>query len=298
MKQNLRVSVAQMSAEVPGRTVPTKREKDRRLLREMLRLAGQRQSDLVLFGEYANQFHRSTSRKRREYLPDRIPGVFTKHIASYARRYRMNIALPILGEKAGVLSSYVLLFDRTGRMAGCYQKAHVTYPESRLGIVPGDSIPVFELDIGHVGIMNCMDIEYPETAQTLMLKGAYLLLFPHVQASWGEIDWEIRYRSRAIDTGLFVVSASYGYPEGEWEPGKIVGRSGIVYPDGLIAADAGRGVGVLTVDIDVKRRRLTDFHFGQKRDRTSAIVASRRPELYGALTERLMPEKVSGRGRK
>ncbi len=76
------------------------------------------------------------------------------------------------------------------------------------------------LDCCTVGIMTCMDIEYPEVAQVLMLHGAEILLFPHVQTGWSEVDWEVRYRARAIDTGLCLVSACFGYPEGEWRPGK------------------------------------------------------------------------------
>jgi predicted amidohydrolase len=116
-----------------------------------------------------------------------------------------------------------------------------------------------------------------------MLRGAELLLFPHVQGTWGEIDWEVRYRSRAIDTGLPVVSACYGYHEGEWMPGKMIGRSGIVGRDGLMLADLGRGIGVLTQDLDLAQPRITEFFFQGKVPRSLAVAASRRPELYADL---------------
>jgi predicted amidohydrolase len=128
-----------------------------------------------------------------------------------------------------------------------------------------------------------MDIEYPEVAQVLMLRGAELLLFPHVQASWGEVDWEIRYRARAVDTGLPVLSACYGYPEGEWLPGKMIGRTSLVGRDGLILQDLGRSIGLLTYDLDLDEKRITPFFFNEKHDRTLAVTASRRPELYGDL---------------
>ena len=118
-----------------------------------------------------------------------------------------------------------------------------------------------------------------------MLRGAEILLFPHVQASWGEVDWEIRYRARAIDTGLPLVSACYGYGEGEWLPGKMIGRSSVIGRDGLIIADLGRRIDVLTVDLDLACGRVTQFYFSEPRDRTGAIIASRRPELYTILTD-------------
>jgi len=113
-----------------------------------------------------------------------------------------------------------------------------------------------------------------------MLRGADVLLFPHVQGSWGEVDWEIRYRARAVDTGLPVVSACYGYPEGEWMPGKMIGRSSVIGRDGLVLADMGRSIGLLTYDLDLRAKRITPFYFNEKYDRTLAVTASRRPELY------------------
>jgi len=196
----------------------------------------------------------------------------------------MNVAMPMLGMWKGVLSNYVVFFDRQGKIAGCYQKTHPTQSEQEKGMVPGNDLPVFALDCCKVGVMICMDIEYPEVAQVLMLHGAEMLLFPHVQTGWSEADWEVRYRARAIDTGLCLVSASYGYPEGEWRPGKMIGRSGVVGRDGLIVADAGRGVGILTQDIDLDKKRITQFFFESKNDRSTAVQASRRPELYEDLS--------------
>jgi predicted amidohydrolase len=137
-----------------------------------------------------------------------------------------------------------------------------------------------------------MDIEYPEVAQVLMLRGAQLLLFPHVQASWGEIDWEIRYRARAIDTGLPLVSACYGYPEGEWKPGKMIGRTSVVGRDGLILADLGRAIDLLTYNLDLDDKRITRFYFDKKYDRTLAVIASRRPEIYGDLVNSAIKESA------
>jgi hypothetical protein len=55
--------------------------------------------------------------------------------------------------------------------------------------------------------------------------------------------------------------------------------------DGLIQADIGRGVGVITRDIDLDEERITQFYFNKKLPRTKAVRASRRPEMYGALAD-------------
>ncbi|MGH7491976.1 MAG: carbon-nitrogen hydrolase family protein [bacterium] len=285
MPRPVRISTIQLPTVIAGRSFTEKQANNRKHIQAMLKTAGARTSDLVLLGEYANLHHRTWSSNTREYVPEPIPGAFTRMVGRYAKKYQMNIALPLFGMLRDVLSSYVVLLNRRGQIAGCYQKAHPTIAEQKLGIQPGKDLPVFELDFGKVGIMTCMDIEYPEVAQILMLKGAEILLFPHVQASWGEVDWEIRYRARAIDTGLYLVSACYGYPEGVWKPGMMIGRSGVVGRDGLVLADMGRDIGVLTHEVDLTQKRVTQFFFEQKYDRTLAVTASRRPEIYGDLVE-------------
>lgn len=292
MSRFIRLSLAQLSTIIPGRSFSDKQKKNRRHIQAQLKIAGTRQSDLVLFGEYANLYHRTWSSDKREYVPDPIPGDFTRAVARDAKKYQMNVAMPMFGIYQGVLSSWVVLFNRAGKIIGCYQKTHPTQPEQNNGIQAGNDLTVYELDFGKVGIMTCMDIEYPEVAQILMLRGAEILLFPHVQGSWGEVDWEIRYRARAVDTGLYVASACYGYPDGQWMPGMMIGRSSIVGRDGLIIADIGRSIGVLTHDLDLAQKRVTQFFFNEKYDRTLAVTASRRPEIYGDLVESVYKEKV------
>jgi len=285
MKRVIRISAAQLPTVIQGKSFEEKQQKNLWEIMKMLKLAGERKSDLVLFGEYANLHHRTWSDDKKEYVADPIPGPLTKTIGEHAKKFRMNVALPVFGTYKGALSSYVIIFNRAGKIAGCYQKAHPTIPEQNAGIKPGNDLPVYKLDFGKIGIMTCMDIEYPEVAQTLMLRGAELLLFPHVQGSWGEVDWEVRYRARAVDTGLPVISACYGYREGEWMPGKMIGRSSVVGRDGLILADLGRSIGLLTYDLDLDKKRITPFYFNEKFDRTLAVIASRRPELYGEIVD-------------
>jgi len=288
--RRVRLGAAQLPAAIEGRSFKEKQEQNLRGIVEMIREAGEKRVDLLLFGEYANLHHRTWSKNKREYVPDPIPGRVTDIVGEAAAESNINVAFPMFGIYRKRLSSHVVLFDRTGEIAGCYQKTHPTIAEQQLGIVPGKDLQTFQLDIGRVGIMTCMDIEYPEAAQVLMLRGAELLLFPHVQSGWGEVDWEIRYRARAIDTGLPLLSACYGYPEGEWGPSKMVGRSGVIGRDGGILAEQGRGIGLVTCEIDLEEKRMTHFFFTSKIERTLAVTASRRPDLYKDLADEKLKE--------
>lgn len=284
MARLVRISAGQLPAKIKGRTFSNKQKNNLDEILAMIRIAGERESDLILFGEYANLHHRTWSRKLKEYVADPIPGKFTRAVGDAAKKAHLNVAIPMYGVYRGKRSSYVVLINRGGKIFGGYQKTHPTIAEQKLGIVPGNDLTVYAFDFARVGVMTCMDIEYPEVAQVLMLRGAELLLFPHVQAGWGEVDWEIRYRARAIDTGLPLVSACYGYPTGEWSPGKMIGRSGVINRDGGILAEKGRDIGVVTCELDLDQKRITEFFFVGKIERTLAITASRRPELYKDLT--------------
>jgi len=281
--RTVRISAGQLPAVLRGSSLAQRRTQNLRAIAEMIHTAGTRGSDFILFGEYANLDHRSISQNPKDYIADPIPGAFVNKVGALARKSRINVALPVFGGWKGKISSYVVFLDRKGKLVDCYQKSHPTIPEQRLGIVAGNDLKTIELDFGVVGTMTCMDIEYPEVAQVLMLRGAELLLFPHVQSGWGEVDWEIRYRSRAVDTGLPLVSACFGFPEGQWRPGKMIGRSGIIGRDGGILCEAGRGIGVVTADVDLGGKRVTEFYFPFASDRNLAVRASRRPELYADL---------------
>jgi len=284
MPRIITVSAIQLSAAKAGDTPEEIKEHNLRRIEQGLAVAGERGSDVAIFGECSNVRHLPLDNGQAREHADEVPGAVTDRIADIARQHSMNILAPLVGICDGKLRNVTVLIGRDGSIVGQYYKAHLPLPEIEWRFEAGEDIPTFEFDFGRVGVMTCMDIEYPEHALVLMLRGAEVIFFPHVQSGWGEIDWEIRYRARAIDTGLHIVSACYGVEKGEaWRPGMMIGRSSVIGPDGTIIADAGRHAGVLTTRIDLDRRRITNFHFARMCERTLAVKASRRPELYADL---------------
>lgn len=286
MPRPVRISTIQLPARPSGKTPEEKKQENLRSIVRYLEIAGRRHSDVAVYGESANVLGLPFDREGLSRYADPIPGPFEEEICRIARKHSMNIIAPLIGRVDGKLRNLALIIDREGRRVGTYFKTHLPAPEADAGIVQGEDLSVFELDFGKVGVMICMDIEYPEVALCLMLRGAEIIFFPHVQSSWGEVDWEIRYRSRAVDTGTYLVSACYGVGDEEaWMPGMMIGRSGIIGPDGMILAEASRYVEVLTRDIDLDRKRVSNFHFGRLCERSLAVRASRRPELYSLLCD-------------
>ncbi|MEM2935820.1 MAG: carbon-nitrogen hydrolase family protein [Candidatus Bathyarchaeia archaeon] len=286
MARVVRVTPIQLPVWKEGETLQEIKEVNLKRIFTMLKTAGERNSDVAVFGEIANVRNLPFNEESLLKYADSVPGLLTDQLGEIAKGYSMNIIAPILGLCNGKLRNVALAISRQGKIVGEYYKVHLPEPEVKAGIVPGEDFAVIPLDFGRVGVMICMDIEYPEVALCLMLRGAEIIFFPHVQSSWGEVDWEIRYRARAVDTGLYLVSACYGIRDEEaWRPGMMLGRSGIIGPDSSVLAEASRYVEVLTRDIDLDRKRISNFHFGENCERTLAVMASRRPELYGELTK-------------
>jgi predicted amidohydrolase len=64
-------------------------------------------------------------------------------------------------------------------LVGTYRKLHLGIPLETDRFTPGDALPVFETDIGRIGISICYDFyQGPELSRILALKGARLLVNP------------------------------------------------------------------------------------------------------------------------
>lgn len=168
--------------------------------RSFLDQAGQARVDLVLLPEAINL--RGTIRDCAE--PMQGPAV--RLFSSKARQYHMNVCGSLYERDGAFIFNTAVLFDRRGRLIGKYRKVHPYWPEETEGCCPGNELPVFNTDVGRVGIMICYDSWRPETARLLALKGAEIILFPNA-------GYEPKIMpARAIDNGVYLVIASWGGP--------------------------------------------------------------------------------------
>lgn len=69
------------------------------------------------------------------------------------------------------------LISNRGEVLGIYRKTHLFHDEKPF-FASGDELPVFETKFGTIGIMSCFDLEFPEVARILRLKGASMILIP------------------------------------------------------------------------------------------------------------------------
>ena len=100
-------------------------------------------------------------------------------IAAKARELGTNIICPLRLADAGRIYNTALVFDRSGEIAGRYDKIHPTDGEIAGGITPGARPPrTIDLDIGRIGIQTCFDLYWPDGWQSLGEQGAEIVFWP------------------------------------------------------------------------------------------------------------------------
>jgi N-carbamoylputrescine amidase len=180
------------------------------------------------------------------------------------------------------------MIDDAGAVMGVYRKSHIPdgpgYSE-KFYFRPGNTgFKTFRTAYGTVGPAVCWDQWYPETARTLMLDGAEILLFPtaigtephdpHLDTSR---MWRRAMIGHAVSNVVPVVAANRIGTEGDQ---RFYGHSFICDERGDMLAEFGASeTGVLTATLDLAQARRHRAAFGFFRDR--------RPELYGRLAQDL-----------
>lgn len=167
-------------------------------------------------------------------VAESLPGPTTRTLGALAKRLRCYIAAGIIERDGATLYNTAALIGRDGEVAGAYRKTHLPREEVEGGLTPGDAYPVFQTDFGTVGLLVCWDVQFPEPARALALKGAELILLP----IWG--GNETLARARAIENHVFLVTSSYDM------------KSFIVNPAGDVLAEATpeRPIAVAELNLD------------------------------------------------
>jgi beta-ureidopropionase len=118
--------------------------------------------------------------------PEPVPGPTTRVFMRMAKQHRCHIICPLRTERDGMARNSAVVIDRSGRVAGIYDKMHpvtATHDYTSFeGMTPGQSAPVFDLDFGTVGIQICFDIGFPESWAELADRGARLVFWPSAYA--------------------------------------------------------------------------------------------------------------------
>ena len=214
--------------------------------------------------------------ERSESLEEPSAGI--AGLCRSAKEHRLWVCTSVHERKRdGRLYNTALLIDPNGRIAGTYHKTHLTVGEIEMGLVPGDEFPVFETELGRIGMLVCWDLWFPEPARVLALKGADIILVP--LAGDGSIPHrDHTWPTRAMDNNVVLVVAGTTSNT----PSRIISA------DGEVLAETYENMGVAVADVHFDRRvGLHWLSVGPSFGETALYFQQRRPELYESLTRPL-----------
>ena len=122
---------------------------------------------------------------------------YTGAVAQWAREHHCWVIFGCIRSDSGDNYNTALVYDRTGALAGHYDKVHCDRKYT-----PGESLKVFESDFGTFGVLICADRRWPETVRTLALKGARVIFNPTYGMSC-DLNFAMM-RTRAYESEVFI----------------------------------------------------------------------------------------------
>ena len=157
----------------------------------------------------------------------------------------------------GRFANRSVVFSSDGAITATYDKIHLfdaTLPGQRdyresATYAGGDRAVVTDAAGLRLGLTICYDVRFPALHRALAAAGAEVLAVPAAfTVPTGEAHWEVLLRSRAIETGCYVIAAAQA---GKHDNGRATwGHSMIIDPWGKILGQlGGEGPGVLVADI-------------------------------------------------
>jgi len=254
---------------------------------EWIRKAGEGGADLVCTNEdfaAAGTYGRDVTHPClfAEIVAETAP-VIERMASEAAKRYGMYIAANYYRYEGRTMYNASTLFGRNGETIGVYRKVHPADGERWL-VSPGDGFPVFETDLGRIGMSICYDMIFPETFRCLALNGADIILLQ--TQGWGTggcsgaAVGEGIMRARAAENCVYFIVAKNVQNDG--------GKSLILDNSGNSIAEAqGGGDRLLTADIEPDFDMTDIYHydnyFGDVPGTRARMMLARRPAAYGAI---------------
>ena len=204
-----------------------------------------------------------------------------KGLCELARKHSMAIIGCYNKRIAGMNFNVATIFDKKGNIAGEYRKTHLPSNE-KWQLSEGDSLNVFDVGFGKIGVCICYDMMFPEVVEAEALQGAEIIFHPTAGYGWYDSIGEATLRTRANDNSVYIVTAK-NYVH------NAAGKSSVIDFWGHVLADAGfyRNV-IVTKEIDLDEKKTQPEWFNPVQitgiaDVRERHLRERRPELYGRL---------------
>lgn len=221
-------------------------------------------AELVVFPEmYSNGYARfdpndPAARARWCAAAETLDGDFVGRFRDAARAHQVHVVATFLEKAEPKPFNAAVLIDPGGRPLLHHRKVHICdFDSPELACGRGSGFTPCDIETGagpvRVGLMICMDREYPESARALSRQGAEIVLVPNccdlgTDPTVGDVRIA-QARGRAFETVIAVATANYPAPRCDGHSFAIDATGRII-----MMADASPGLVLATFDLAAIRR--------------------------------------------
>lgn len=272
MKEEFKTALAQFPCVVGNKAYNVA------MMAKHARKAKQHKADLIVFPEMSLTGY--TIRDLAYDLAEEIPGPSTRKIEKIAKQQDLYIVhgMPERSDKGkAILYNTAVLIGPRGYI-GKYRKTHLpthsVFEEKRY-FRPGYETPVFNTNLGKLGIIICYDIFFPEITRALRLQGAQLIICISASPTVRKKFFETLTLARAMENTCFLAYVNLvGIENGL----QFWGGSRLVSPSGTVITQA---------KYDKAELALGGLHYEDLKPVEAFVPTLKdlRPELYTTLKE-------------
>lgn len=196
--------------------------------------AKKQKADIIIFPEMSLTGY--TTRDLTYELAEEIPGPSTKKIGKIAKKENLYIiyGMPERSEKGKAILYNTAVLTGPEGYVGKYRKMHLpthsVFEEKRYFRL-GYQTPVFETNIGKLGIIICYDIFFPEITRALRLQGAKIIICISASPAVRKKFFETLTTARAIENTCFLAYVNLvGIENGLqfWGGSRLISPSGTI----------------------------------------------------------------------
>ena len=242
-----------------------------RNVHEALLLMESSAADLYVLPELFASGYNFADEAEVRSLAEPADGSTFRTMSEWTRKHSTYVVYGFAEHSDRIYNSAVLVGP--DGMVGMYRKVHL-FDRENLFFAPGNlGFPVFNLPFGKIGIMICFDWIYPESARSLMIKGAQLIAHPANLVLANCPDAMV---TRCLENRVFTATADrIGVENRGGVDLKFIGRSEIVAPNGKILCRLGEHEpAISTVDVDLTladKKQVNEYNH---------LIKGRRPDQY------------------
>lgn len=233
MLEEIKVALAQMSCKVGDKKQNLER------MEEYIKQATREGANLVIFPELALTGY--VCRDLVYEMAEPVPaGMSIDQIVEVAKTEHIHLIFGMVecsSRASAVLYNTAVLVGPQGYI-GKYRKmylpTHSIFEEKRY-FRPGYQTPVFETEIGKLGIIICYDVYFPEIARLMRMKGAQLIACISASPSMRRGFFEVLTAARAMENTVFL---AYVNLAGVEDGLQFWGGSRMIAPSGSVISQA------------------------------------------------------------